>query len=167
MAFAIKQLSLQVTQFPGLFEAKKLVSYAQQGATPKKPVATGNAGPTPKKNVVPGTAGASTPGQGRNEQTENGFTEVVKLRAIDPKLRAIDPKKVTSNAGPCGAFWTDFVFVPRLQALSKQNPPPCNQFYLQVLSTPFLVSSHEVLISIDIHRALAPETIANTHTIGH
>lgn len=120
-AFDIKRLNLKTIRFDGMFESKKLVSYAQQSAafaTPKKAPAPAHATPAPptaKKMVqanahltpaaVKVTVGA-TPGTVKavkKDGMENGFTEVA-----TNQLRPIDPKK----------------------ALSKQNPPPCNAHYL-------------------------------------
>lgn len=127
-AFDIKRLNLKTVRFEGMFETKKLVSYAQQSAaalaTPKKP----SPSPAPGQPATPAPATAKKAAQINAQQTpaavkgavggtpgtvkavykkdgkENGFTEV----AVANQLRPIDPKK----------------------ALSKQNPPPCNAQYL-------------------------------------
>lgn len=125
-AFDIKRLNLKTVRFEGMFETKKLVSYAQQSAaafaTPKKP----SPSPAPGQLATPAPGTAKKVAQMAAQQTstaakialggtpgtvkavkkdgkENDFTEVV-----TSKPRLIDPKK----------------------ALSKQNPPPCNAHYL-------------------------------------
>lgn len=112
-AFDIKRLNLKTVEFPGMFETRKLVSYAQHSAagirkpkTPPPPPA-----PTPKKSalLVPSAAKSATikttsfvaPPSGSDDK-ENGFTTVKKLRNVDPS-----------------------------KPLSKQTPPPCNMFYIR------------------------------------
>ncbi|ORY84711.1 hypothetical protein BCR35DRAFT_351810 [Leucosporidium creatinivorum] len=116
-AFDIKRLNFKTVKFEGLFETKKLVSYAQQSAafaTPKKP------SPSP---ATPAPATAKKTTQLNAQQTPAavkvavgatpGTVKAVKKDGKEntgvAKLRAIDPKK----------------------ALSKQNPPPCNAWYLK------------------------------------
>lgn len=96
-AFDIKRLNLSTVQFPGLFEPKKLVSYASQSASIKRSTTPGNSS-APKKVVTvattpvvvhaapPKPALTQTPSHTRktSEDKENGFTKVVKLRSIDP-----------------------------------------------------------------------------------
>lgn len=90
MAFDIKRLNFKTVAFQGLFEPKKLISYAQHAqhvdsnktksqappATPKRPKSTGP-GPHPHP---PGTSR-------KDDRKENGAP-------LKPGSRSIDPKKV-------------------------------------------------------------------------
>ncbi|SGZ32606.1 BQ5605_C040g11894 [Microbotryum silenes-dioicae] len=141
MAFAIKQLAIQEVEFEDLFERKKLIvsmPHTSSSSSSSSLMPTVAAGPselkssastfgsapkTPKKgttaaasNATPSASTANNAGTGFIPVTttkrvkdkasisdkENGFIK------ITGKLRAIDPKK----------------------PLSRQNPPPCNIFYL-------------------------------------
>ncbi|BGP26931.1 CCCH zinc finger DNA binding protein [Rhodotorula toruloides] len=125
LAFEIKRLNLRTTYFNGLFEAKKLVSYATLG-TPGMPPTTPRKSPVPPPSTTPG-GGLKTPKMvkkdsytGNNStvkktnaaigaawaepdefRRDDGFTKVVKLRPIDPS-----------------------------KPLHKQVPPVCNRHYL-------------------------------------
>ncbi|GAA5959605.1 hypothetical protein JCM21900_002953 [Sporobolomyces salmonicolor] len=111
-AFELKRLNLRTTTFDGLFELKKLVSYAQvlPPMTPRKgspaiaSTGTGLAmpgGKTPRAVKKGSFAGKTATKDEDKENGPDGFTKVIKLRPIDP-----------------------------LKPLSKQNPPCCNQHYL-------------------------------------
>lgn len=106
-AFDIKRLKLETVRFEGLFETKKLVSYAQNFQTPKKAAtgATSTATPAPisvkkatallsQTHITPASVKAAvggTPGTVKAvKKDENGFTQVAKLRAVDPsKVRQL------------------------------------------------------------------------------
>ncbi|SCV73384.1 BQ2448_7310 [Microbotryum intermedium] len=138
VAFAIKQLAIQEVEFEDLFERRKLIVSMQHASssssmptaaanqttsesTVKPEALTFNSAPkTPKKATTIGSS-AANPSAGSyarvalfpatvkkekakapSDEKENAFTKVT------GKLRAIEPKK----------------------PLSRQNPPPCNTFYL-------------------------------------
>ncbi|KAK4050683.1 hypothetical protein OIV83_003409 [Microbotryomycetes sp. JL201] len=161
LAFEIKRLNLKMVEFPGLFESRKLSSFAHLVSTapvPKmvaptlKKTASSNSngssaalaaaaaaiasGATPKKLYSPLSsatpakvaelsksataskplASSSTPlsvvtnNRVDQDSDDEGFTRVVKKPPVETIRRpTIDPSK----------------------PLHKQNPPPCNKFYLQ------------------------------------
>lgn len=154
LAFEIKRLNLRTTSFDGLFEAKKLVSYATLGTpaipptTPRKPspaplapATPGGGFKTPKMAKKDNYTGNNTTAKKTNAaigaawaepdefRRDDGFTKVVKLRPIDPsKVGCLEPSfarpRLAADAGL------------RAQPLHKQVPPVCNRHYLLCVTRP-------------------------------
>lgn len=136
-AFEIKRLNLPTVRFNGLFETKKLVSFAHT-ATPKKVAVANATAATP----TPATAKKLTPAQVHITPSAAKFAvggtpatvKAVKMEQKEngsAKLRPMDPKKV-SGFGVGDSFTRIVADLPTTtQSLSKQTPPPCNAHYLK------------------------------------
>lgn len=111
----------------------------QGNATPKKANGSGYlSGKEGKKEPPPTPATLATPkkfvfGMGpkpKEEPGSDGFTPVVK-KVVPLPMKQLDPKKVSVVV----VFFAREGGLTRLsQSLSKQTPPPCNQFYLSKTS---------------------------------
>ncbi|GAA5910209.1 hypothetical protein JCM6882_001773 [Rhodosporidiobolus microsporus] len=111
-AMDIQRLNLRTVAFEGLFEPKKLITYAGAGGvpqTPRKispaPVANGNGAATPVAAVggfkTPKTVKKAVGGFDKENLAGDSAVKKVKLRSVDPS-----------------------------KPLSKQTPAVCNQHYL-------------------------------------
>ncbi|BGP50881.1 hypothetical protein JCM10450v2_006807 [Rhodotorula kratochvilovae] len=145
LAFELKRLNLRATTFEGLFENKKLVSYAGQAvppppgalATPRKSSpAVVQATPTPGKTKTPRTVTKATLAAVK----ENLVAEDSPARA--EKLRPIDPTKPLYK-----------------QALG----PPCNKHYLLPPSSPSHCASPSTCKYSHAY-ALSPTQLATLRT---
>lgn len=114
-AFEIKRLNLPTVRFQGLFETKKLVSFAHT-ATPKKVAAAANAAATTTPIAAAAAASAKkpisynnpaqvhiTPSAAKFALVGGGTPATVKAIKFENKengsvkLRAVDPKKVSAR----------------------------------------------------------------------
>ncbi|KAL8291549.1 hypothetical protein RQP46_002527 [Phenoliferia psychrophenolica] len=151
MAFELKRLNLRDVTFPGLFETKKLVSFA--GHT------RGDGAPTVVK-TIPGAAPAppATPAQLKKEAKK-----ALQLLNETPvkTTTAVAKLAFATTPAPASPAVVGFTAVVRKQkqlhtkqidpkkALSKQTPPPCNLHYLSAEGCfrPNCHYSHEYMLN--------------------
>ncbi|GAA6022018.1 hypothetical protein JCM10207_002410 [Rhodosporidiobolus poonsookiae] len=116
-AFEIKRLNLKTVMFEGIFEPKKLVSYAS--ALPPQ---------TPRKNSPAlNGSGAATPLAGGGEYGSK--TPRTARKAAAAAFRAEELNKENLVDGTVRKT-VKLVPIDPTKSLSKQNPPCCNQHYL-------------------------------------
>ncbi|GAA5853830.1 hypothetical protein JCM8547_007465 [Rhodosporidiobolus lusitaniae] len=117
-AFEVKRLGLRTVTFEGLFEVKKLQTYAGAGNIPQ----------TPSRKNSPALGSNNANGSVTPVAGANGFKTPKTV-----KKALYQQNKENFSGGGDSAAPTKFVQLKPIdptKALSKQNPPCCNQHYL-------------------------------------